>query len=381
MSDESAGPEVTKQDPPILLTAQEVDGLLLTHGKSRAATYVGSLIMIALLVALTLIPVPYIRLSPGPLYNTIGSLDGVELITITGTATYPTAGELNLMTVTERGGPFGGLTLPEAFAGWVSSDDLVVPVGALYAPETSGDDARTENAAKFTSSESAAVAASLGYLKIPVTSKVVLELVVPGGPSIGKLQAGDVLVQVDGTAVSTPAEIPPLVRVHPPGTVVNFGISRNGKALTVPVALGTSPRDSSQGFAGIQGGSSYSGPFTIKFGLDSVGGPSAGMMFSLGIVDKLTPGELNDGKVIAGTGTVDATGAIGPIGGMQQKLAAARDHGAVLFLVPEANCDEVSAFASPELNVAKVSTLTQAVDVINLWKSGSTELPRCPVGA
>jgi PDZ domain-containing protein len=355
----------------------EVAALLDRYRRSRTATYLGVALAIVLLAGIGLLPVPYIRLSPGPMYNTIGSYNGVDLITITGTQTYPTSGELDLMTVTERGGPFGGLTLPEALLGWFDHDNLVVPVEALYSPEKSSEEAKHENLAAFTSSESSAIAASLSYLKIPVTTSVVVMVVVKDGPSDGKLKNGDIISTVGGQPVTSADQLPSVVRTHPPGATVDFGITRDGQPQTVPIVLGKSPKDPALGFAGIQAGNTYSGPFTIKFGLDSVGGPSAGMMFSLGIIDKLTPDNLNDGKLVAGTGTMDAQGNVGPIGGMQQKLAAARDSGAALFLVPEKNCRDVTEFADPSLNVAKVKTLTEAMDVLNRWKSGATDLPRC----
>ncbi|MEI8081270.1 MAG: PDZ domain-containing protein [Actinomycetes bacterium] len=354
-----------------------VDELLTRYRRSRTTTYLGLAVAIVLLAAIGLLPVPYIRLSPGPMYNTLGSYDGVDLITITGTQTYPTSGELDLMTVTERGGPFGGLTLPEAFLGWFNHDNLVVPVEALYSPQKSSEEAKHENLAAFTSSESSAVAASLSYLKIPVTTSVVVMVVVKDGPSDGKLKNGDIINTVGGKPVTSADQLPSVVRINPPGATVQFGITRDGQPMTVPIVLGKSPKDPALGFAGIQAGNNYSGPFTIKFGLESVGGPSAGLMFSLGIIDKLTPDNLNDGKLVAGTGTMDAMGSVGPIGGMQQKLAAARDRGAALFLVPEKNCPDVRDFASSSLNVAKVKTLTEAVDVLNRWRSGATDLPRC----
>ncbi len=347
------------------------------YRRTRAAGYLGSALVVVIILVMAFLPVPYIKFAPGPMYSTTGAVDGVELITITDTMTYPTTGELDMTTVSERGGPFGGLTLPEAFVGWVDPDQAVAPVGLFYPAETSADDAREENTADFVSSQSAAIGASLGYLDIPVTSRVSVAQVLPSGPSAGKLQIGDIIRAVDGTAISVPTELPPLVQARPPGSTAQFAITRDGVDQTADVVLGASPRDPAQGYAGIAGGTEVVGPFPITFGLEDVGGPSAGLMFSLGIIDKLTPEELSGGKLVAGTGTITPTGEVGPIGGLPQKLFAARDKGTDLFLAPAGNCDDVLASAPEELDVVKVENLAGAMDTLTRWRAGEADLPRC----
>ncbi|MFA7266452.1 MAG: PDZ domain-containing protein, partial [Candidatus Nanopelagicales bacterium] len=314
---------------------------------------------------------------PGPMFNTIGEVDGVDLIRITGTQVYPTTGELNLTTVTERGGPYGELTLPEAFTGWVSNQDVVVPTTDLFPEGTTEQDATDEGAANFANSQSNAISAALTYLDIPVTSSVVIAFVTANSPATGKLKVGDVIEAVDGVPVKRPEDLPPLIRAKAPGSTVTFSIKRNQAPATEVVELGANPRDPLQGYVGVASSNEYSGPFPIEFGVQGVGGPSAGTMFALGIVDKLTPGDLTGGHVVAGTGTVNPAGEVGSIGGIQQKMFAANNNGAKLFLAPRENCASVLAAAPPELNVVAVSTLTEAVETLKAWKSGSTDLPRC----
>lgn len=347
------------------------------YKRTRAAGYVGSALVLVIVLAMALLPVPYIKFSPGPMYSTTGSVDGVELITITDTTTYPTTGDLDLTTVSERGGPFGGLSLPEAFIGWISPDQTVAPVELFYPAGTSSEDAREDNAADFTSSQSAAIGASLGYLDIPVTSEVSVARVLAAGPSAGKLQVSDIIRSVNGTEVTTPADLPPVIQALSPGSTATFTISRAGEKENVNVVLGASPRDPSLGYAGISGSAEFTGPFPIAFGLKDVGGSSAGLMFSLGIIDKLTPEEISGGQLVAGTGTITPDGEIGPIGGLQQKLFAARDKGTAIFLAPAGNCKTVLESTPPELNVVKVETLAQAVDTLERWRSSETDLPRC----
>jgi PDZ domain-containing protein len=134
---------------------------------------------------------------------------------------------------------------------------------------------------------------------------------------------------------------------------------------------------------GIGAGMDYTFPFDVKIQLNNVGGPSAGQMFALGIMDKLTPESLTGGKRIAGTGTIDNTGQIGPIGGIRQKMYAARDTGkASYFLAPASNCDEVTGHIPAGLHVFAVKTLADSLKVLQAVRDGSStaDLPTCPAG-
>ncbi|WP_448630108.1 S16 family serine protease [Cellulomonas soli] len=119
-------------------------------------------------------------------------------------------------------------------------------------------------------------------------------------------------------------------------------------------------------------------PVDVAIKIDDIGGPSAGTMFALGIIDKLTPEDEADGQVIAGTGTMDVTGEVGPIGGIRQKMAGALRDGATWFLAPAGNCDEVVGHVPEGLHVAKVATLHEAREAITAIGAGSTDdLPTC----
>jgi PDZ domain-containing protein len=115
--------------------------------------------------------------------------------------------------------------------------------------------------------------------------------------------------------------------------------------------------------------------------LNNVGGPSAGMMFALGIIDTLTPGELNGGQDVAGTGTITADGTVGPIGGIRQKMWGALDAGADWFLAPESNCDEVVGHIPGRLKVFAVKTLDDSLDVLEAIRDDGdlSALPTCSV--
>lgn len=333
--------------------------------------------LLILLAAAMFIPVPYVMTSPGPVFNTIGEIKDVELISISGTQTYPTEGELNMTTVSEYGGPEQGLDMFQAIWGWISPDRRVVPRESVYPEGETQEQNAARNVKSFSTSQSYAIAAAMDYLDQPVNEKVVITSVGPDTPAQGKLRAGDEILAVNGVAMKTPEQVVNAVKSEPVGTDLTFSVVRGDSKLDVVVTSGTREDDpvtdqdeSTIAYIGIGIDISYSADFEIKFGVTGVGGPSAGTMFAIAIIDKLTPGALTQGKVIAGTGTIDPDGNVGDIGGIQQKLVGARDAGAVLFLAPEGNCDEVVGHIPNGLTVAAVATLEDAMDEIESFNKG-----------
>ena len=140
--------------------------------------------------------------------------------------------------------------------------------------------------------------------------------------------------------MTTPDQVGAAIRAKPAGTTFAFVVRRDGATVTEQVTSAPGRKDPAVPYVGVVVAVDYQATFPITFGLEDVGGPSAGLMFSLGIVDKLTPGELNGGRFVAGTGTITPEGDVGPIGGIGQKMAGARGQGAELFLAPKDNCPE-----------------------------------------
>ena len=337
----------------------------------RAANFSVAAVCLAILILVTvLVPVPYVALSPGPTFNTIGSYQGKALISISGTRTYQTVGHLDMVTVSETGGAFGGLTFGQALFGVASTGTVVLPRALLYPDNQSSAQVRQQGAQEFSASQSDATAAALDYLGIPVTDRVYVSSVVSGAPADGKLHAGDIILAIDGTKIINPDQVGILVRARHPGDRLLFTVDRSGQHLPVVVVAGRNPREPTRTYVGILGDTMFTGPFPIKFQLDDVGGPSAGLMFALGIVDELTPGELNGGAFIAGTGTISPDGQVGPIGGINQKVIAARGAGARLFLAPADNCSDFGGSVPTGIAVASVHTLTDAINAINAWRAG-----------
>lgn len=345
--------------------------------RARVLLLSAASLAVLILVAL-LLPVPFIRLAPGPTFNVIGEIDGKQVIAIDGTTTYPTTGQLDMTTVLESGGPRGGLTFIGALSSWFNSTDAVIPRELIYPDDVSGEDVSAEQAALFSSSESNAVGAAMDYLKVPVTQQAIVSSVTVGSPAFGVLQPGDVIVAVDGAAITDPASVSKLVRSAPPGTIFTFTVERDGTQQEVKVTSAPSKADAEVPYIGIGVGEIFQPDFNIDINVGNVGGPSAGLMLSVGIVDKLTPGGLADGHVIAGTGTITPEGDVGPIGGIRQKLAGARSSGAEFFVMPASHCKEAAGHTPDGLIVTPVKTLADAVGAIQNWTAGKA-VPACPV--
>ncbi|NBO25677.1 MAG: PDZ domain-containing protein [Actinobacteria bacterium] len=339
-------------------------------------------ILLILLGAAMFIPVPYVMTSPGPVFNTIGTVDEVELISISGTQTYQTEGELDMTTVSEYGGPQQGLDMFQAILGWLNPDKRVVPRESIYPEGETEEQNMARNAEAFSTSQSYAIAAAMDYLKQPINEKVIITSVGLDTPAQNKLRAGDEILAIDGVPMKTPEQVVAAVRSKPIGTALTFSVVRSDSKLDVVVTSGTRQDDpttnedeSKLPYIGIGIDISYSANYEIDFGVTGVGGPSAGTMFAIGIIDKLTPGALTQGKTIAGTGTIDPKGNVGEIGGIQQKLIGARDAGAVLFLAPQGNCSDVVGHIPDGLTVAAVKTLDEAMAAINTFNSGKPVTP------
>jgi PDZ domain-containing protein len=352
----------------------------------RTATLLAStLILIALLSVALLTPTPYTEMSPGPTVNTLGDYGGDTVIQISGHKTYPATGHLNMTTVRVTGADYR-MNLIEAFMGWVRHDDKVVEHDTIYPKGQTAEQADQQNAEEFSQSQDSAKVAALRELHIAVPSRVVVAAVVKGGASQGVLHAGDVIKAVDGHPVQQAEDVAPLVVKHKPGQQVTFTVIRaadakkNG-ARTEQVTITTRRSDDqgkSRAVVGIQAGVEHIFPFSIDIKLADVGGPSAGMMFALGIVDKLTPGSLTGGQFVAGTGTIDDNGKVGPIGGISLKTIGARDKGAKFFLTPADNCEEAAKDIPHGLTLVKVKTLDDAMAALTDIRTGKfAALPSC----
>lgn len=346
-------------------------------GHRALVASLAGLILLALIALAALLPVPFIVLSPGPTFNTIGEVEGIPLVEISETTTYPVTGSLDMTTIREEGEPRSPLTVFGALAAWVDPDRAVLPRELLYGDDETTEEVQQRNAVLFSTSQSNAIAAAMNALDRPLIEDVVVTAVVEGTPAFGVLDAGEVITAVDGEVISAPADVVAAVRAQPVGATLAFTVVRDGEETTVDVVSADKPDEPGVPYVGITVGINYRAEFPIVFGLDDIGGPSAGMMFALAIVDKLTPDNLAGGGHVAGTGTIDPAGEVGAIGGIRQKLAGARGAGATLFLMPEVHCEEAAGHVPDGLAVVPVATLQDALDALAAWRAGEP-LPACP---
>lgn len=332
-------------------------------------------VVAATLLALSLgvigatLPVPFVALGPGPTYDTLGDYEDAPIVTVTDLPTYPTSGHLNMTTVSVT----DQISLFTAIAFWASAERRLVPRELLFPSDRSAQEIQDENAAQFASSELNAVSAALDELGAPAS--VVVVGVVPDSPADGLLMLEDEIVSVDGTPVTGAEQVTELLSGSTPGETASLVIRRAGEERTVPVVLGTRP-DRPQGFLGITPGLGPPPETDVRISLDGIGGPSAGLMFALGVLDKLTPGELTGGTFVAGTGSIGPSGTVSAIDGVPFKMIAARGVGATVFLVPADNCAEAVATAPEGLTLVRVSTLDDAVRSLDALRAG-TPTPPC----
>lgn len=314
--------------------------------------------------------VPYAAQGPGPVIDTLGEVDGKQVIDISGAPTDDnSAGELNMTTVAVR----TNMSLLQALTLWATTDDQFVPIDELFPPGASEEDISRSNQIAFNTSEANATVAALRHLHKPM--QVEVAGVLEGSAAEGVLKEGDVLRAVDGTEVDTPADVRDLVTARAPGETMRFTVLRDGTEHEIPVTLKASEKDPKQGQVGVLMASRSADGIDVTYNLSDVGGPSAGMMFSLAIIDKLTPGDLTSGTVVAGTGTISEDGTVGPIGGIAHKVRAAADEGAQLFLAPEENCREALS-ADAGIALAKVATLDDALSAMDAHAAGKP-YPTC----
>ncbi|AXJ11495.1 PDZ domain-containing protein [Arthrobacter sp. PM3] len=344
--------------------------------RRSSAMLVSGLLAAALGITAVSLPVPYVVESPGPIFNTIGEDNGKPVISVTGHETFPAKGNLDLTTVYVDGGPNGPVSVFEAFAAWLNGAKAVYPEELLFPTGVTKEQSQQESATAMTTSQENAVASALKELNIPFGQKMEVAGLPDGSASKGLLQTGDVLVSINGKPITGLGVVQAELAAGN-GKPVKVIVDRSGSQ--VPVTITPAKNSSGRYILGVLLQYKFTFPFDVKISLDKVGGPSAGMMFALGIIDTVTPGDLTGGKHIAGTGTIAPDGAVGPIGGIAQKMLGARSGGATLFLAPAANCDDVVGHIPDGLQVVKVENLTDARKAVELAASGgdTSGLPVC----
>jgi Lon-like protease len=348
-----------------------------TKDKRSSAMLVSGLLALGLGITAVSLPVPYVVESPGPIFNTLGDDHGKPVISVTGHESFPAKGNLDLTTVYVDGGPNGPVSVFEAFSAWLDRTKAVYPEELIYPKGVTKEQSQQENAVAMTTSQENAVASALKELNIPFEQTMQVAGLSDGSASSGKLQEGDTLVAINDKPITALSVVQAELAAGN-GAPVTVAVDRGGSRI--PVAITPAKAATGRFILGVMLQYKFTFPFEVKISLDKVGGPSAGMMFALGIIDTVTPGDLTGGKHVAGTGTITPDGVVGPIGGISQKMQGARSGGATLFLAPADNCADVSGHIPAGLQVVKVENLGEARKAVELAASGAdtSGLPACP---
>lgn len=361
----------------------------MTTTRARRATpaigVVALIVSLAALLVVTFLPLPYVVQQPGPVYNTLGDVeveDGeqVPLISISGAQTHETGGALDLVTVQVVGNREHTPSWVEVAMAWLDPSRAVVPIDAVFPEGVTTKQRDEQNQVLMVDSQQEATAAALRELDYDVPVTIEVAGVVEDGAASGVLREGDRILALNGTAVTDVDDLRARIQ-ESGGAPVTLRVARDGAEEEISVT----PREekaqdgSAVWLIGVTLTHDYTFPIDVKLQLDNVGGPSAGMMFALGIIDVLTPGELNGGEQVAGTGTIAADGTVGPIGGIRQKMYGARSAGADYFLAPGANCNEVVGHVPDGLTVIRTDSLGESLDALEVIADGGdvAALPTC----
>lgn len=365
------------QDPRLVSDADSSQVPPAPPGNSRYMIMVISgLLALGLGIGAAALPVPYVIESAGPTFNTLGKDGDKPVISISGHEAFPAKGNLDLTTVVMTGGPKTPATIFDVFRAWLDSSKAIYPEELIYPKGTTAEQTVQQGEIDMQTSQENAVAAALRQLDIPFEQRLDVAGLSDPSPSAGKIKEGDRLKTINGKAITSMAVVQAELAAGA-GAPVAVEVERNGALVTETVTPTKNQAD--RYVLGVLLSSDFTFPFDVSISLDNVGGPSAGMMFALGIVDNLTPGDLTGGKHIAGTGTITADGNVGAIGGIAQKMIGARQHGATMFLAPAANCSDVVGHVPDGLQVVKVETLADATAAVERLGAGqdTAGLPTC----
>lgn len=299
-------------------------------------------------------------MSPGTPQNILG-----DAISISGAETFPTKGKLSVTSVMVTN-PDSYLTGFDILYGWITSDQAVLPRAEIYPENETAEQSNQQGAADMQESQVNATSAALSLLGYKGESKLIINTVNPNSFAFKQLLTGDQIISVDQKVLTSATQITDYLNSKKAGDVVKVSVIRSSAGSTpieIPVKL--SKRDDGSAYIGVNIETKHNFPVNVKIKLDETGGPSGGLIFALGIVEKLQSEDLIRGRNIAGTGTITDTGEVGPIGGITEKIIGAKKAGVSIFIAPIENCSDIT---HPDLlkgiKVVPVATLSEALAVL-----------------
>ena len=373
-------PLPSQSDQPV--RSEEPDIELPDQGRRRrrlrrvlaAGTFI---LVVAVAIAAFTVPINVVIEAPGPTWNVLdnGSSSDQDVLKVKGTETYPTEGALRMTTVSVSGCPGYPVTTADLIAAWFSSDRRIVDRNEVCPQDQTAEQVEETGKAQMTASQDSAVIAALIETGMATAMRLTVTEVTEQQDST-EVQVDDVLETIapeggETTTITSFSQLRELMSTIAEGTRVTLGVRRGEQQVSAALTTIAPQEGTSGSLLGLSLKISVDSPVEASFGLSDVGGPSAGMMFALGLVDKITPGALTGSKDIAGTGTINMDGQVGPIGGIQQKIAGAHGAGSKFFLAPASNCDEVKGHEPEGMQVFAVSTLHEAVTATKAIASGN----------
>ena len=326
------------------------------------AFVVAAALLVSAVVGAAVVQIPYVAVRPGSVRPV------TEQVLVDGASSYPPSASIAYTTVS-----VGSATLLEALIGWLDDDTDVVPEDRVRG-DRSAEENRRYNAQLMDLSKLVAVAVALEHLGHDVevrTTGTVVRRTADGSPAAEVLERDDVIVAVDGDPVDIPGEIGELLQVGGPGAVHELTVERpagSDSRFEIEIATIAAPDDPDRALIGIEPEdriTDFDFPIDVTIDSGRVGGPSAGLAFTLAVLDVLTPGELTGGHRVAATGTIALDGTVGPVGGGPQKAIAVRNAGYDAFLVPSAEVDEVEEAVGEAVRVIGVDSLAEALEALD----------------
>jgi Lon-like protease len=349
------------------------------HSVLGIALSVVGVLLAVVIIAGFFIHLPYVIIAPGE----ATPLDQ-RVVMVKGAPTYGHHGNVVFLTVQVSNHDPNVWRL---VASWLDPDRDVVKrqnaVGCLS--DTENTTINTQLMDQSQNDAKRVALTRLGYNVDADAPQISIVEVCPGAPAFGKLQAGDRVLAVDDHEVKTIDDVAPLVQQHRPGEPATVTYSRNGETHTATVVTGKRSKNGQKclpvrvGADGTpclgvstQSFTPYRFPIDIQINTDRVGGPSAGLAFTLAIIDDLTPGNLTGGKKVAVTGTISGDGVVGPVGGVEQKAITARHNGVKLMIVPREEVKDARSGAGG-VKVVGVHTIDEALAALE--KAGGAPVP------
>lgn len=360
------------------------------------------LVFVGIGFGLAMMPLPYVIQSPGPTINVLGTQGDTQILEVSQSGAeeffaeredyvllpairghQDSDGQLRMVTVSEIGGPGSTVRGADWLRAQFDPSSTIRRFSDVYDSSVTAQDVQNASSAQMESSHSSSTIAAAEYLNIPMDTTLTIVGAAPGSGAQGQVEDGDVLLAMelpDGREEIVDAPSVPfrVMKTVDPGSTVQLRVLRDGEEVVVPV-VSTGAQGEPGSKLGIYLTADTQMPVSADFHLERIGGPSAGLIFALGIVDQLSDHSLPGDQVIAGTGAISFAGDVIPIGGVRQKMYGALRDGAQWFLVPLGNCQEVVGNEPKGLRVIPVETLADGVEAVDAIANGEGDaLPSCP---